>query len=139
MPFQTSSSAARRASARRGRVLQDAAALVDRLEAGEDGRVVGLRSQEAAEAFDPVVGGGVREVHPEDVVEDRVVRLADPVHVCDQEHLPAAEAVRDVDVAGAVPVQPEREERQPDVVRRERGHPGPLEVRGQVLVDPAVA
>ena len=98
-----------------------------------------LRSQEAAEALDPVVGRGVGEVHPEDVVEDRVVRLADPVHVRDQEHLPAAEAVRDVHVAAAVPVEPEREEREPDVVRRERGHPRPFEVRGQVLVEPAVA
>ena len=65
----------------RGRVLQYTASPVDRLEAGEDGGVVVVRSQEAAEALDPVVGGGVGEVHPEDVVEDGVVRLADRVHV----------------------------------------------------------
>ena len=98
-----------------------------------------LRAQQAAEALDPVVGRGVGEVHPEDVVEDGVVRLADPVHVRDQEHLAAAEAVRDVHVAAAIAVEPEREEGEPHVVRRERRHPGPLEVRGQVLVEPAVA
>ena len=99
-----------RPSSLRGRrpVLQDTASLVDRLEAGEDGRVVALRSQESAETFDPVLGGDVREVHPEDVVEDGVVRLADRVHVRHQQHFPATEAVRDVHVAGAIGVQPER-------------------------------
>ena len=57
----------------------------------------------------------------------------------DQQRLLATEAVRDVHVAGAIGVQPERKEGEPDVVRRERGHPGPLEVRGQELVDPGVA
>ena len=98
-----------------------------------------LRAQQAAEALDPVVGRGVGEMHPDDVGEDRVVRLADPVHVRDQEHLAAAEAVRDVHVAAAVPVEPEWEEREPDVVRCEGGHPRPFEIRGQVLVEPAVA
>jgi hypothetical protein len=54
-------------------VLQDTASSVDRLEAAEDGRIVALGSQQSPQTFDPVVGGGVREVHPEDVVEDGVV------------------------------------------------------------------
>ena len=124
---------------RRGAVLQDTASLIDRLEAGEDGSVVAVRSQESAETFDPVFGAGVRDVHPEDVVENGVVRLADRVHVRDQQHFPATQAVRDVHVAGAISVQPERKECEPHVVRRERGHPGPLEVGGQELVDPGVA
>ena len=98
-----------------------------------------LGSQESAETFDPVLGRGVREVHPEDVVEDGVVRLADRVHVRHQQHFPATQAMWDVHVAGAISVQPERKEGEPDVVRRERGHPGPLEVGGQDLVDPRVA
>ena len=130
-----------RPSSLRGRrpVLQDTAPAVDRLEAGEDGGVVVLRAQERAKTFDPVVGGGVREVHPEDVVEDRVVRLADRVDVREQQHSPATEAVRDVHVASAISVQPERKEGEPDVVRREGGHPGPLEVGREELVDPGVA
>ena len=123
----------------RRRVLQDAASSVDRLEAGEDGRVVGLRSQERAEALDPVVGGAVGEVHPEDVVEDRVVRLADRVHVRDQQRLAGGRGCAGCPRSRCDRVQPEREQGEPDVVRRERGHPGPLEVRGQELVDPGVA
>jgi hypothetical protein len=56
----------------RRRARQDAASLVDRLEAGQDRRVMPLRLQEGAQALDPVVGGDVREVNPEDVVEDGV-------------------------------------------------------------------
>jgi hypothetical protein len=58
-------------------VLQDTASLVDRLEAGEDRCIVGLRLQESAQTFDPVFGSDVREVNPEDVVEDGVVRRPD--------------------------------------------------------------
>ena len=112
---------------------------VERLEAGEDGRIVRLVSQERAETFDPVVGRAVGQVHPEDVVEDGVVRCADRVHVIEQQHLGTTAAVPDVDVAGAVSVQPERQEGEPDVVRGECGHPGPLEARGQEPVDPRVA
>jgi hypothetical protein len=43
----------------RGRrpVLQETASLVDRLEARQNGRVVGLRSEERAQTSDPVLGG----------------------------------------------------------------------------------
>jgi hypothetical protein len=41
----------------RGAVLQHATPRVDRLEPGEDGGVVGLRSQEGAEPGDRVLGG----------------------------------------------------------------------------------
>jgi hypothetical protein len=77
---------------------------------------VGLGSQEGTEAFDPVVGCGVCQVHPEDVVEDGVVRRADRVHVRRQQQLPATQAAWDVHVAGGIGVQPQREEGQPDVV-----------------------
>jgi hypothetical protein len=113
--------------------------LADRLKAGEHGRVVGVRPQERAEALDPVLGGAVGEMCPEDVVEDRVVRLADRVDVPQQQRFLATQAVRDVDVAGAIGVQPEREEGEPDVVRCERGHARPLEVRRQERVQPGVA
>jgi len=123
----------------RGRVLQDAASLIDRLEAGPGGGVMGVWPEEAAQTSDPVLGGGVREVRPEDVVEDRVIGLADRVHVRHQQRPLATQTARDVHIAGAIPVQPERKERKPRVVRRERGHPGPLEVGGQELVEPGVA
>src|SRR6185369_9783878 len=47
----------------RGRHLirQDAASLVHRLEASEDGRIVTLCPQESAQAFDPVLGSDVRK------------------------------------------------------------------------------
>jgi hypothetical protein len=119
----------------RGRhlVLQDTASLVDRLEAGEDRCVVALRLQEGAQAFDPVVGGDVREVNPEDVVEDGVVRRPDRVARPASAAVSANQAVRDVHVARAIGVQPEREQGEPDVVRRDRGHRGPLEAGGLEL------
>src|SRR5258707_13031440 len=57
---------------RRGRrlVLQDTASLVDRLEAGEDRCIAAFGLQESAQTFDPVFGSDVREVNPEQVVED---------------------------------------------------------------------
>jgi hypothetical protein len=70
---------------RRHPVLQDAASLVDRLEASEDGCVVALGPQESAQAFDPVLGSDVRKVNPEDVAEDGVVRRPDCVHVLRQQ------------------------------------------------------
>src|SRR3954447_13791536 len=72
---------------------------------GEDRGVIGLL---------PGAGGDVRAVR-----------------VGQQQDLPAAQAVRDVHVAGAIGVQPEREQGVPAVVRRERGHAGPLEVVGR--------
>ena len=42
----------------------------------------------------------------------------------------AVEAVRDVHVAGAIRVQPEWQEGEPDMVGRKCRHPGPLEVGG---------
>ena len=98
-----------------------------------------VRLQERAEMLDPVVGSDVREVNPEDVVEDGVVRLSDGVHVLRQQELVAKEDVWDVHVAGAIGVQPEREEGETDVVRRDRGHRRPLEALGLVSVDPGVA
>jgi hypothetical protein len=98
-----------------------------------------LRLQEGAQASDPVVGGDVREVNPEDVVEDGVVRRPDRVHVLRQQQSPASQAVRDVHEPRAIGVQPEREQDEPDVVRRDRGHRGPLEAGGLVPVDPGVA
>jgi hypothetical protein len=53
---------------------------------------------------------------PEDVVEDGVVRRPDRVHVLGQQHPPTTQALRDVYVASAVGVQPERVEGEPDVV-----------------------
>ena len=47
-------------------------------------------------------------MNPEDVVEDGVVRLPDGVHVLGQQQPVAAQVVRDVHVAGAVGVQPQR-------------------------------
>jgi hypothetical protein len=125
----------------RGRHLirQDAASLVHRLEASEDGRIVTLCPQESAQTFDPVLGSDVRKVNPEDVAEDGVVRRPDCVHVFCQQQFPAAQAVRDVHVTSAVSVQPEREESEPDVVRRDCGHRGPLEAGGLELVDPGIA
>src|SRR5690348_17144926 len=123
---------------RRGRhpALQDTASLVDRLEAGEDRCIVALRLQESAQTSDPVVGSDVREVNPEEVVEDGVVRRPDRVHILRQQQSPTTQAVRDVDVASAIGVQPEREEGEPDMVRRDRGHRGPLEASGLKLVHP---
>src|SRR4029077_10166919 len=90
----------------RGRhlILQDTASLVDRLEAGEDRCVVALRLQESAQAFDPVFGGDVREVNPEEVVEDGVVRRPDRVDILRQQQSRATQAVRDVYVARAIGV-----------------------------------
>lgn len=51
----------------------------------------------------------------------------------------ALEALRDVHVAGAIRIQAERQEGEPDVVRRERRHPGPVEALWQKLVHPGVA
>jgi hypothetical protein len=125
----------------RGRhlVRQDTASLVDRLEAGQDGCIVALGVQESAQAFDPVVGADVREVNPEQVVEDGVVRRPDRVHILGQQQFRSTQAVRDVDVASAIGVQPEREEGEPDVVRRDGGHRGPLEARGLERVHPGIA
>ena len=122
---------------RRGR--QDAPSLVDRLEAGQDSCVVPFRLQQGAQASDPVAGGDVREVNPEDVVEDGVVRRPDRVHVPRQQQFPATQAVRDVHEAAAVGVQPEGEQDEPDVVRRDRGHRGPLEAGRLALVEPGIA
>ena len=47
-------------------------------------------------------------------------------------------APRDVDVAGAIAVEPKRKECQPDVVRGDGRHPGPLEAGRQTRVDPGV-
>jgi hypothetical protein len=113
--------------------------LVDRLEAGHDRCIVAVRPQESAEASDPVVGSDVREVNPVDVVEDGVVRRPDRVHILRQQQFPATQAVRDVHVASAIGVQPEREQGEPDVVRRDCGHRGPLEASGLELVHPAIA
>jgi len=120
-------------------ICQDTASLVDRLEAGEDRCIVALCLQESAQTFDPVFGSGVREVNPEDVVEDGVVRRPDCIDILREQQFLANQAVRDVHVAGAIGVQPEREEGEPDVVRRDRGHPGPLEASGLELVDPGIA
>jgi hypothetical protein len=89
--------------------------------------------------FDPVFGTDVGEVNPEQVVEDGVVRRPDRVHILGQQQFRATQAVRDVDVAGAVGVQSEREQGEPDVVRRDRGHRGPLEASGPELVHPGIA
>ena len=113
--------------------------MVDRLEAGEDRCVVALGLQESAQTFDPVVGGDVCEVDPEEVVEDGVVRRPDRVDILRQQQSRANQAVRDVYVARAISVQPEREEGEPDVVRRDRGHRGPLEAGGLERVDPGIA
>ena len=137
MPSQMRSSAACRAAADAVTSSRTRRPLVDRLEAGEDGRIVGLRSQEGAEPFDPVLCGAIREVHPEDVVEDRVVRRPDRVHVGGQQPS-ATKAVRDVHVARAIGVQPQREQRKPDMVRRESGHRGPLEPCGLQVVQPGI-
>src|SRR5690348_5046673 len=85
----------------RGRhpALPDTASLVDRLEAGEDRCIVALGLQESAQTSDPVVGSDVREVNPEEVVEDGVVRRPDRVHILRQQQSPTTQAVRDVDVA----------------------------------------
>ena len=117
---------------RRRRVLQDPATSVDRLEAGEERRASGI-AQECSQPFDPVAGGGVGQVDPEDVVEDGVVRRPDRVHVRQVQTAPATEAAREVRATGSVGVQPKRGEREPDVVRSECRHAGPLEARGQVI------
>ena len=72
--------------------------------------------QESTQPSDPVIGREVREVNPEDVVEDGVVRRPDRVHVLSQQQFPATQAVRDVHEARAIGVQPEREQDEPDVV-----------------------
>ena len=129
-----------RPSGLRGRrpVLQDTASLVDRLEAGEDGGVVGLPSGARVDIRSRPrrcrTRGAPRRCRRKWRCSSR--------GSCSRPRaaaLSATEAVRDVHVAGAIGVQPERKEGEPDVVRRERGHPGPLEGRGQELVDPGVA
>ena len=124
---------------RRRRVGQDTASLVDRLEAGQDRCIVAFCLQESAQTFDPVFGADVGEVHPEEVGEDGVVRRPDRVHILGQQQFRTALAVRDVDVARAIGVQPEREEGEPDVVRRDCRHRGPLEANGLERVQPGIA
>ena len=94
--------------------------------------------QEISQPVDAVIGREVGEMDPEDVVEDGVVRLPDRVHVLDQQRLTATQTPRDVDVPPAISVEPQREERAADVVRRDGRHPGPLQARRQALVDPGV-
>jgi len=89
--------------------------------------------------FDPVFGTDVGEVNPEQVVEDGVVRRPDRVHILGQQQFRATQAVRDVDIAGAVGVQPEREQGEPDVVRRDRGHRGHLKQAGRSVYNPGIA
>ena len=53
--------------------------------------------------------------------------------------LPVTHAVRDVHVARAIGIQPDREEGEPDMVRCDCGHRGPLEASGLELVHPGIA
>ena len=97
-----------------------------------------LVPHEIAQPVEAVIGREVGEMGPEDVVEDGVVRLPDRVHVPYQQRLVTTQAPRDVDVARAIAVQPQREERTADVVRRDGRHPGPLHAGRRSLVDPGV-
>ena len=62
----------------------------------------------------------------------------DGVHVPDQQGLVPTKAPRDVDVTRAIAVEPQRKESQPDVVRGDGRHPGPLQAGRQTRVDPGV-
>ena len=138
LPSQIRSVAASARRGRRGRVIQDAAAGVDRLEGSEDRRVVQVVVQQRTESLDPVVRRRIHEVHPEDVLEDRVVRRADRVHVAEQQDAAMTEAPWDVRVAARVGVEPEWVEHEPGVVRREGSHASPLEAARQGQVEPGV-
>ena len=124
----------------RRRVLQDTASSVDRLEAGEDGGVVAApRPRRARRRSIP--SSAVPYARCTQKMSSKMALFVSRIVLtsANSSALWRAQAVRDVHVAGAIGVQPERKEREPDVVRRERGHPGPLQARGQELVDPGVA
>ena len=109
----------------RRRVLQDTASPVDRLEAGEDGRVVGLRPRRARRRSIP--SSAVPYARCTQKMSSKMALFVARIVFTSsmQQRLLATEAARDVHVAGAVGVQPERKEGEPDVVRRERSHARP--------------
>ena len=131
-----------RPSSLRGRrpVLQDTASSVDRLEAGEDGARSGAPLRRRARRRS-IPSSAVTYARCTQKMSSKMALFVSRIVFTSSisSSSLATQAVRDVHVAGAIGVQPERKEGEPDVVRRERGHPGPLEARGQELVDPGVA
>ena len=96
----------------------------------QDGRVVRLGSQQRAERSIP--SSAVTYARWTQKMSSKMALFVARIVFTSlrQQQPPAAQAVGDVEVSVEVGVQPEREQSQSHVVRRDRRHPRPLEARG---------